>query len=157
MPERLRLRTSPWRLLPGVLILPLFITQLALTGAPGALVAALALFLVLIGVASVAWFGITLTPDAAVVHGFGRRRVPWSEVQAVTVERYVIELRIVLWTARDKVPLRAPMTTFALGEQAVLRAYHQVGQWWLAHRGADWRPAHLPNQYVAPPFRADGS
>ena len=104
MPERLRLRTSPWRLLPGVLILPLFITQLALTGAPGALVAALALFLVLIGVASVAWFGITLTPDAAVVHGFGRRRVPWSEVQAVTVERYVIES----WA--EYVRLRSRMT-----------------------------------------------
>jgi hypothetical protein len=83
--------------------------------------------------------GITLRPEGALLHGlFRRRSVPWSDVQAVTVDDYA-GLSVLLWTAaRERIRLAAPATMrpgarFDAGVDL-------IGQYWIAHRGPGWMP-----------------
>jgi hypothetical protein len=86
--------------------------------------------------------GVDLTPESAKVRGPRRRDVPWAEVQAVVQGR-----RLGVWSVRlilqdgEAVGLRAPTRTWeGFGAVAYERDFHQIGQWWLAHRGESWRP-----------------
>lgn len=47
--------------------------------------------------------------------------------------------------------LRAPMRLWGLGGAADDRHFHQIGQWWPAHRGEYWRP--LRPEAPRPPFQ----
>jgi len=88
--------------------------------------------------------GVDLLPEHALVRGFGRRVVPWREVQAAVrrpqaggwLVQFVLE-------SGKPVTLRAPMISWGFGGQrgvaAYERDYRRIGQWWLAHRGPSWR------------------
>jgi hypothetical protein len=70
--------------------------------------------------------------------------VSWPEIRTITVEPQLRGgRRVVVWTTFGvRVPLPVPMVTSAnYNEAAFLRGYHQIGQYWLAHR---------PVQPVAP-------
>lgn len=96
--------------------------------------------------------GITLAPDVAVVHcPFRRaRRIPWSRIQAVTVEANFGSSRILLWTdERRPVPLGAPTAMFR--RRDFTAGFHLVGRWWLQHRGPAWRPLWPATPTTPPP------
>jgi hypothetical protein len=86
--------------------------------------------------------GVDLTPGSAKVRGLRRREIPWPEVQAVLQRR-----RLGVWSVRlilengEGVGLRAPTLAWeGFGAVAYERDFHQISQWWLAHRGESWRP-----------------
>lgn len=137
-----RFRPSRWALLPYAVLGP-WIAYIVLVEPP---IDVLGVALLLVFGATVArscWsVGVTLTPAHAVVHGYlHNRRVAWSEVRAVTQEPWATDRQVVLWTPDGPVRLRAPSTVLGLGRTRFERDFHTIGQWWLAHRGADWRPA----------------
>jgi hypothetical protein len=64
-----------------------------------------------------------------------------SEVQAVTLERFLGSRTVKVWLA-DGSYRRAAVAgrTRGLFQQNFDRDYHLVGEWWLANRGANWQP-----------------
>jgi hypothetical protein len=87
--------------------------------------------------------GITLTPDVAVVHRWRSRRVPWAEVQAVTLEQRLGGTVVTLWAVdRKRISLSAPGRGFGWDNPRLEREWQTIGEWWVAHRGADWRPGY---------------
>jgi hypothetical protein len=90
-------------------------------------------------------FGVTLTPSSARVHNLRRRDIPWSAVQAITIEKYLTARTIVLYDATGRrTRLRAPVTGFLAWDQQFEEKFHTIGQWWLAHRGPGWAPVWAP-------------
>lgn len=83
-----------------------------------------------------AWFGIDLTPDAAVINNFRRRVIPWSDVAAITQQRRLGTRRVILWTTRgERVGLRAPFVDVTgIGSRTFDADFRTIGEWWLAHR-----------------------
>lgn len=94
--------------------------------------------------------GVDLRDDAAVVVGPLRSRVvPRRDVQAVALRRG----RDVTLYLADRTVARCPYPSRNLlfvPWRRVDDDFHRVGQWWLAHRGADRRPLHVPAPYPAP-------
>jgi hypothetical protein len=87
--------------------------------------------------------GIALTPDAAVVYSFRTRRIPWAEVQAVTLEPHRGATAVTLWTAdRRRIPLWAPRRVFRWENPHLEEQWRTIGDWWVAHRGLAWRPGY---------------
>ena len=88
------------------------------------------------------WYGITLTPDEAVIHSLGNTRIRWANVQGITQESYAGVRRIIVWTDDGRrVRLRAPVMPFPrIGRRKFDEAFHTIGRWWLAHRGPAWEP-----------------
>jgi hypothetical protein len=86
------------------------------------------------------WVGVTLTETHAVVYRRLRRRVPWSQIQAITKEPYLGSSRVVFWTPEGRVPLWAPTNFFGLCAKRFERDFHALGQFWLAHRGDAFEP-----------------
>jgi hypothetical protein len=89
--------------------------------------------------------GVDLREDAAVVVGpFRVREVPWRDVQAVAFgKRGMLTLHLAgggevrcLYPSHN-----APFVKW----RRVDEDFHRVGQWWLAHRGPDWRPEYAPS------------
>jgi hypothetical protein len=89
-------------------------------------------------------FGIDLTPESANVRGFRRRRVPWSQIQAVLGFRQMGADRVALvLDSGERVVLRMPATYLGSGAATDVKYredFHRLGQWWLAHRGPSWHP-----------------
>jgi hypothetical protein len=87
--------------------------------------------------------GVDLTRESANLRGPRWRSVPWHEVQAVVRygRRGAWGVRLVLEHGKP-VTLRAPTTVLGLGAAQFDRDFHRIDQWWLAHRGESWRPAH---------------
>ncbi len=81
--------------------------------------------------------GVTLRPDALVVHRFGRARVtvPWTAIDGFTV-RDVLSARQIVVHRSDgrRVHLRNPIGGF-LGDPEFEAKYHTIGTWWLAGTG----------------------
>jgi hypothetical protein len=98
-------------------------------------------------------FGLDLTPESANVHGLRRRRVPWSQIQAVLCYRAMGADRVALvLDSGERVVLRMPATYWGSGPATAARYqedFHRLGQWWLAHRGPTWRPVR-PEAPLAP-------
>lgn len=97
-----------------------------------------------LSVAEALWLrtlGVDLTRESAILRGFRRRSVPWHEVQAVVRKRrfetWVVQL---IPLSGKPVTLRAPTTSWSLGAAKYERDHQRIGQWWVAHRGASWRP-----------------
>lgn len=85
--------------------------------------------------------GVDLTPELARVRYLRRRDIPWHQVQAVVRSQLFGSWRVRLILENgDKVTLRAPTTFFEWGCAEYERDFHQIGQWWLAHRGESWLP-----------------
>jgi hypothetical protein len=87
--------------------------------------------------------GVDLTPEAAVLHGRHRRRVPWSHVQSVVNHVNAKGTSSVQLTVDDGelVTLPFPKTLWRKGDARYERDLERICQWWLAHRGESWRPA----------------
>jgi hypothetical protein len=89
-------------------------------------------------------FGVDLTPESADVRGFRRRRVPWSQIQAVLGYRKMGVDRVALvLDSGERVVLRMPATYWGSGAATDVNYredFHRLGRWWLAHRGPSWRP-----------------
>jgi hypothetical protein len=76
---------------------------------------------------------VFLGPESIVLRGLWRSTtVAAAEIQAVTVGGGSLSQPVLLWTA-DRRRHSCPAIT-----EADLTV---VGDWWLAHRGPDWRPA----------------
>lgn len=107
-------------------------------------------YLVFLGVAMLVLnllLRVQLSPAGVRIHAMRRSRlVDWAEVRAVTVEPHRRSgPRVTLWTASGgPVRLPLPMANKAWNEAAFLRAYHQVGQYWLATRGPGGAPTGWP-------------
>ena len=98
-------------------------------------------------------WGVDLTSESANVRGIRRRSIPWREVQAVLRYEQAGSTSVRLIVENGKpATLRAPMKLWGLGGAAYDRDFHQIGQWWLSHRGESWRP--LRPEAPRPPFQA---
>jgi hypothetical protein len=86
-------------------------------------------------------FGVDLMPESAIVRGLRRRKVPWQDVQAVVQHRSfgTWGVRLILESGKP-VMLRAPTTSWGFEGANYERDFHRIGQWWVEHRGASWRP-----------------
>ncbi|MEU7382552.1 MULTISPECIES: hypothetical protein [unclassified Streptomyces] len=149
-PERVRYRlTRPQRLLP---LLPSMIAvafQVSFWLDVGGHVVVPGLFawgaLLLLAVITSRFFGVTLTPSAAVVHNFRRRTIPWSNVQAIRIESFFGNRTVVIYEAGGRrTRLRAPITGFLNWDRGFEEKFHVIGRWWLEHRGPDWVPVPPP-------------
>ena len=104
----------------------------------------------LVSIAEAFWLrtlGVDLTPESAVVRGFWRRRtIAWREIQGVVSRQRAGTWVVQLLPEHGKLmTLRAATSYFGFGVGTHVQQFHQIGQWWLAHRGVDWRPAPPPS------------
>lgn len=86
--------------------------------------------------------GVYLTPEAAVIHGRRRRRVPWLQVQSVVSHvnsNGTSAVQLILGNG-EPVTLPFPKTPYRKGDATYERNFQSIDQWWLAHRGESWRP-----------------
>ncbi|MGW0964787.1 hypothetical protein [Streptomyces sp. NPDC002516] len=82
------------------------------------------------------YFGITLTPEAAVVHNLRRRTIPWTDVAEVAVEPSSGGWRVVLCeTDGRRTPLRMPNSAFLSRDRRFDEKAATIRDWWLAHGG----------------------
>ncbi|MFD8739519.1 hypothetical protein ACFV06_32040 [Streptomyces sp. NPDC059618] len=81
-------------------------------------------------------FGISLTPEAAVVHNMRRRTIPWTDVAEVAVEPITGGRRVVLyeWDGR-RTPLRMPSSAFLSRDPRFDEKAATIRSWWLANGG----------------------
>jgi hypothetical protein len=138
MPARVRLSAPP---LPQLVVPVIPAIGMRSTGAP--LDHVLLLLGAFLGLAAWSWWWlqVVLEKDELVLRRWGRREIRWAEVQAVTAESELGTARVRVWLSGGRaVTLPVPTTTFGLGRRRFERQYHQIGRWWLAHRGADWAP-----------------
>ncbi|MFD4556001.1 hypothetical protein ACFWP5_17060 [Streptomyces sp. NPDC058469] len=125
----------------------LFITSRTEMPPPGGLPGLVTFWIVLLALATLlpAYFGITLTPSAAVVRNVRRRTIPWSDIQAIQIESTLGTKSIVLHEANGRrTRLRAPTTGFPVWDRHFEEKFHTIGTWWLTHRGPDWTPTPPP-------------
>ncbi|MFI6335947.1 hypothetical protein [Streptomyces sp. NPDC050535] len=105
-----------------------------------------------LGGALPSYFGITLTPAAAVVHNLRRRTIPWSDVQAIGVEPLLGTRTVVIHEVSGRrTRLRAPITGFLAWDRGFEEKVDVIGRWWWEHRGPDWTPAPPPPAWWNPP------
>jgi hypothetical protein len=99
-------------------------------------------------------FAITLSPHMAQVRNLRRRKIYWSDVQMIRIEKKRFgNRRIVIYEANGRqTRLRAPVTGFLLWDRHFEEKFHVIGQWWLDFRGPDWQPGYEP--WSAKPIRA---
>jgi len=145
--ERVRLRaTWPQRLLMLVPVGAVAVEELVdrntgNTGAAGVLPSlswsqapSLLPPLALFAVAAVlyCWYGISLTPEAAVVHRLRRRTIPWSRVAAVQTEDFNLRgRRVVLYEVDGRrTPLRMPSTAFLAWDRKFDAKAEAIEAWW---------------------------
>ncbi|MFH8388239.1 hypothetical protein [Streptomyces sp. NPDC018036] len=84
------------------------------------------------------YFGITLTPEAAIVHNLRRRTIPWTDVAEVAVEPFSGGRRVVLYeTDGHRTPLRMPNSAFLSRDRRFDEKAATIRDWWLAHGGTD--------------------
>jgi len=125
--ETVRFRAAPGQWLPlfitiGVALLPAVTDSLLVHRWPGTSPAFLTTirltvlaFLVVVGLELwlvARWFGVTLTSQAAVVHGLRRRTIPWNRVA----------------------PLRYPTSAPFARDRRFPEKAAFIGHWWLTHR-----------------------
>lgn len=68
------------------------------------------------------YVGVTLTPEAVVVHNLRRRTIPWTDVAEVAVEPVTGGRRVVLYeTGGRRTPLRMPSSGFLSPDHAARR------------------------------------
>jgi hypothetical protein len=93
---------------------------------------------------------VDLTPTHLVERGLRRRSIEWSRIQDIAVQRG----RLRVWSDDGAVHrLATPIPKGWLWPGNRFDAeYNQLGQWWVEHRGADWRPLPVNPWAVA----ADG-
>ncbi|HST48789.1 hypothetical protein [Jatrophihabitans sp.] len=82
---------------------------------------------------------VQLSPAGVRIRAMGRNRlIGWPEVRAITAERQRRGGRqVTLWTASGPVRLPLPLGRGTWTEAAFVSGYHQIGQYWLAHRAPD--------------------
>ncbi|MFD5517546.1 hypothetical protein [Streptomyces sp. NPDC127066] len=152
-PEEIRFRPGVWQrvlpLLPMTMALGFDAFLRVVSPVPRPAFDAWFLFLWIVSVPTLlvasSFFGITLTPSAARVHGLRRRTVPWASVQSVRVEQIMGGRVVALYEADGRrTRLRAPFTGFLQRDRRFEEKFHVIGQWWLAHRGTDRVPVPPP-------------
>jgi hypothetical protein len=87
--------------------------------------------------------GVTLTETEIVIRSVRTRRVPWSQIQGLDQRRQSGSGWLRLWLEDGKsVALPTPRIAWPARNRGTFeRDFHLIGQWWLEHRGPDWRPA----------------
>ena len=81
--------------------------------------------------------GVTLRPDALVVHRLSRSQVtiPWTEITGFTLRDFLGSRQIVVHRSDGRrIRLRGPIGGF-LGDPEFAAKYHTIGTWWLAGTG----------------------
>lgn len=90
--------------------------------------------------------GVTLRPDALVMHRFGSSRVtvPWPAIVGLTLRDFPGSRQIVIHRSDGRrTTLRAPTGGF-LGDKEFEARYHTIGTWWLAGTGRATPSEPLP-------------
>ncbi|MFF2999322.1 hypothetical protein ACFVTC_32945 [Streptomyces sp. NPDC057950] len=152
MVDRVRYRASWQQSLPlGLILGVVVLTQLSnpslwehhrsgLTGLPfeSRVLAMVALVLVTLELWVLTHYvGVTLTPEAVVVHNLRRRTIPWADVAEVAVEPVTGGRRVVLYeTDGRRTPLRMPSSGFLSRDRRFDDKVATIRSWWLAHGGA---------------------
>jgi hypothetical protein len=79
---------------------------------------------------------ITLTPEALLVRGLRRRRIPWVDIRSIEHLHNRRSSGVQIHTASgSRLRLPAPGTGGMFDTEArFVRDYHRLGQWWLAHQ-----------------------
>lgn len=159
-PGEVRYRMTVWQratpFMPTVVATAvLFVTSRNEIPPPGGLPGLVTFWIVLVVVGALlpAYFGVTLTPSAAVVRNIRRRTIPWADIQAIRIESILGTKSIVLHEANGRsTRLRAPTTAFLAWDRRFEEKFHVIGTWWLTHRGPDWTPAPPPPAWwITPP------
>jgi hypothetical protein len=116
-----------------------------------------ALLALLLTIALAVRFRVELRPDELRVVGWSRRVIPWSRVQSVqpaTGSWFTLKPTTV-YDGHIPVPLRPLTPTWPWASKRPDPRYHQIGEYWLAHRGAAWLPLPLPAVPPSLDARAD--
>lgn len=96
------------------------------------------------------WTGVDLGPTGFRRRGLLGNAAYWAAVEAVTLHRGRFGAWPVIWLKNgERIALRE-FNCFPFGSAGAERAYHQIGQWWLGHRGPGWRPYPAPAHYPVP-------
>lgn len=151
-PAEVRYSATAWQrvtpLLPlTVLNVALLVTSWTGTPPPDEVTALVTIWigLLFLGVLLPSWFGVTLTPSAAVVRNVRRRTIPWADIQAIQTESTLGTKSIVLHEANGhRTELRAPTTGFLSWDRHFDEKLHTMETWWQTHRGPDWTPIPPP-------------
>ncbi len=81
-----------------------------------------------------------LSPTELLVNNMRPRKVPWAELREITSEVRLGSRRIVLILQDDsRVLMEAPTSTL-LAKSRFESAIASIRQYWVANRGADWKP-----------------
>lgn len=142
---RPRTRQLPWLILvaPGAFFASALMEE---DGRTGALAAALLLAVAM--AVELRWLsrtGVTLRPDALVLHGIRTRVLPWAAVDWITTER-----ELGAWIVRVRgggrpYRLRAPYhQAFVAPDPDFTAKARALYDYWVAHRGATWQPPADP-------------
>jgi hypothetical protein len=82
------------------------------------------------------YVGLTLTPEAAVVHNLRRRTIRWTDVSDVAVEPFAGGRRVVFYeTNGQRTPLRMPTTGFLSRDRGFDDKVATIRGWWRANGG----------------------
>jgi hypothetical protein len=94
--------------------------------------------------------GVTLTPDALIVHGVRRRRITWHDLQAVSLRRRLGGAALVV-TERDgrQYRLPCPRTGLLLWDGDFGAKAMTLQRWWVEHRGDAWPAPGLTSEQTA--------
>jgi len=114
-----RFRLTAWQQLPFYFLWALILTEEAFFTFATHIRLALPVTSVLILplVFLTRWFGVTLTPDEAIVHNLRRRRIAWRDIQTIQAERLFGNRIVVLYEASGRrTRLRAPLSVPQLGQ-----------------------------------------
>ncbi len=122
--------------------------------ATGVIVAAAAAIAALLAISQ--WCvrsGVTLTPDALIVHGARRRRIAWHDLQAVSPRHRLGGTALVV-TGRDgrQHCLPCPRTGLLLWDSDFAVKAMTVQRWWVEHRGDAWAAPGLTSEQTEDGF-----
>jgi hypothetical protein len=78
------------------------------------------------------WFGATLTPAGIQVHNLRRRQIPWHDLTAVRVERFMLSQTVVLYErVGRRTRLRMPITGPLFRDPDFGGKVQQIHSYWL--------------------------
>lgn len=79
---------------------------------------------------------VVLDRSALHVRSLRWRRIPWTAIEAVTLDWLGMEPAVCLVVAGRRVRLPAPSTYFGLGRRRCEEGHHVIERWWLANRAS---------------------
>jgi hypothetical protein len=138
-----RIRRSWWVGLPPFVLPTVMTLNLRQHHEPYSAVLVVLMALTAVLVAVNQWIESTDLTATHLISRWGRRKqaIAWDRVQGFTVNNTLVSrvLKVISDDGKSK-ELWAPYTSFFIGRARFDAQHNLIGQWWIDHRGPDWRP-----------------